>query len=318
LAAEPGVGPALAARQRDPEELQRVEIAIASGKGGSGTTTVAASLAVTLARQKRPVQLLDCDVETPNAHVFLRPAIERCEAVTVPMPLVDQSQCTHCEACARLCQFEAIACSNGDVLVFAERCPSCGGCALVCPERVISEEPREIGSIEEGRAGGIAFAHGQLHSGQARAAPLIAQLRSRALPDAVVLIDAPSGTSRLTVEAVRGSSFVCLVTEPTPFGLRSLDPAVQAVRELNLPMGVVVNRAGAGDDRIRQYCAREEITILTELPHDRRVAEAGSRGEVVVEAVAEYQQRFAGLWQGVEAAVPQAAREESPWPRRNP
>ena len=275
-------------------------ISIASGKGGTGKTTVATSLAVTLARQGRDVQLLDCDVEEPNAHLFLRPAIERRATVTVPTPTVDQDKCTFCGSCGRLCQFGAIVCLDSEVMVFPELCHSCGGCARVCPEQAITETPREVGVIEEGQADGVAFAEGRLRVGEARAVPVIAELKRRARHDAVVLIDAPPGTSCPVMEAVKDSSFVCLVTEPTPFGLNDLEMAVEAVRELDLPMGVVINRANLGDDRVLRYCARERIAILMELPNDRSIAEACSRGEVVVETLPEYQGHFEGLWAAIE------------------
>ena len=227
-----------------------MNVAIASGKGGTGKTTVATNLAVTAAASGREVQVLDCDVEAPNAHLFLKPEIERSEAVSVPVPEVDEEKCTACGECGRICQYSAIVSLKTKPLVFPELCHGCGGCALVCPEGAITEGLREVGVVEEGSAGGVRFAGGKLRIGEAMAPPLIRAVKERALDDALVIVDAPPGTSCPVIEAVRGADFVLLVTEPTPFGLNDLAIAVDTVRKLGLPFAVVVNRAGLGHDSV--------------------------------------------------------------------
>jgi MinD superfamily P-loop ATPase len=258
-----------------------VTVAIASGKGGTGKTTVAVSLALSL---PSPVQLLDCDVEEPNAAIFLRPRIEASESVGIPVPRVDEDACTRCGECGKVCQYHAIVSLKTLPLVFPELCHGCGGCARVCPAGVISEEPRGIGVIEEGTAGAVQFAHGLLTVGEAMPVPLIRALKRKARGEGTVLVDCPPGTSCPVVAAVRGSDFVILVTEPTPFGLNDLALAVQTVRAVGIPFGVVINRAGSGDRGITRYCRTERIPILLELPDDRAVAEAYSRGEPAVDA----------------------------------
>ena len=269
-----------------------MRIAIASGKGGTGKTTVAINLAVCL---RGPVQLLDCDVEEPDCALFLRPRIHASERVGVPVPVVDAARCTACGECARFCQFHAIVCLGSVPLVFAELCHGCGGCAAVCPQGAIREELRETGIIEGGEAEGIALVQGRLNVGEAMAAPLIRAVKRKSRSSGTVIVDSPPGTSCPVLAAVGGCDYVVLVTEPTPFGLNDLQLAVEAMRALSLSFGVVINRAGTGNDGVAPYCARERIAVLAELPDDRRVAEAYSRGEIAVKTVTGARERFVAL-----------------------
>jgi len=275
-----------------------VIVAIASGKGGTGKTTVAVNLALSLGGD---VQLLDCDVEAPNVHLFLQtePAVRK--VVGIPVPEIDAVRCNQCGECSRLCQYNAIATLGTGVMVFPELCHGCGGCALVCPEGAISEVMRPIGVVEEGRAGNVHLVQGRLYVGEALVPPLIREVRARSWEAGMVLIDAPPGTSCSMIAAVRGSDFVVLVTEPTPFGLNDLELAVETVRVLGIPFGVVINRAGSGDDRVHEYCATEGIDVLVEITDDRRIAEAYSRGLTLVGSVPEVRPLFALLAQRIEA-----------------
>ncbi len=276
-------------------------IAIASGKGGTGKTTLATNLAVSLARKNQTVRLLDCDVEEPNCHLFLRPEIEAAETVGLPVPRVDEQKCTGCGQCARICQFSAIVCVKKKVLVFPELCHGCGGCVRVCPEGAIVEKDREIGVVETGRAGGVEFVHGRLRVGEAMSPPLIRAVKAKIDGRGTSIIDAPPGTSCPVIEAVRDSHVCMLVTEPTPFGLNDLELAVGMVRKLGLPHGVIINRADVGDRRVVEYCRREGIKILMEIADDRRIARGYSRGELIVDVVPEYEQRFGWLIDQIKA-----------------
>ena len=267
-------------------------LAVASGKGGTGKTTVAVNLAMVM---DPPLEILDCDVEEPNVQLFFKGAPDGEETVNMRIPAVDASRCDGCGECARFCRFGAIAAAGKTPLVFPELCHGCGGCRMVCPRGAISETDRRIGVIETFVSNRITLHQGRLDIGAAMAPPLIRAVKARRQIGQTVIIDCPPGTSCPVIAAVKGSDFVVLVTEPTPFGLHDLRLAVEMVREIQIPFGVVINRAGTGDDRVHQYCKTEQICILSEVPDDRRVAEAYSRGDLAVDALPEYRRCFEEL-----------------------
>ena len=275
-------------------------IAVASGKGGTGKTTIATNLAKSIGNN---VQLIDCDVEEPNSHLFLNPEIEKSEEVHVPNPKVDLSKCTYCGECAKICRFSAIVVVKNDVLTFPELCHGCGGCSLVCPEDAISEIPRPIGILEQGKSGSLAFIHGRLEVGEIMSPPLIKAARSMARENGVVIVDAPPGTSCPVIVAVKGSDFCILVTEPTPFGLNDLQITVEVVRELGIPSGVVINRSDIGDQAVKEFCDGRGILILMEIPEDRQIAEAYSRGEMIIDVIPAYREKFRELFAGIKDLV---------------
>ena len=258
-----------------------LHIAVASGKGGTGKTTVAVGLALMAGH----CQLLDCDVEAPNAHLFLHPTITQTEAVTIPVPEVDQEFCNFCGRCAKACQFHAIAVLGKQVLVFPELCHGCGACALACPEQAIGEVPRKVGMVESGTAGKIAFVHGRLNVGEPMATPVIRAVKVHLDTHRLTIIDASPGTACPVVEAVKGADLCLLVTEPTPFGLSDLRMAVEAMERLALPCGVVINRSGEGDEATEQFCQAKGLPLLGRIPFDRRIAEAYARGTHPVHAL---------------------------------
>jgi MinD superfamily P-loop ATPase len=282
-------------------------IRIASGKGGTGKTTVATNLAVSLGKG---VQLLDCDVEEPNAYLFIKPEFERSISVGMPVPEVDEQKCTHCRKCAELCQYKAIVVIGETVLPFHELCHGCGGCMLVCPEKAITEGTRELGTIEIGHRNGLEFVHGTLRVGEAMSPPLIRKVRSYAKPDRVTIIDAPPGTSCPVIASIKGADFVLLVTEPTPFGLHDLKLAVGAVRILGVPCGLIINRSDMGDDRVREYSTGEGLPILMEIPFDRSIAEAYSRGQMLIDVQPEWKERFIGLFTRIQELVDPAKGDD--------
>jgi MinD superfamily P-loop ATPase len=277
-----------------------VTVAIASGKGGTGKTTLAVNLALCA---QEPVCLLDCDVEEPNCHIFLDHGIIWArESVGIPIPVVDREKCTACGECGRVCQFHAIASLPTESLVFPELCHGCGGCAKACPEGAISQTAHEIGVIETGEKGGVKLVQGRLHVGRPMSPPLIRAVKKHQ-GGAVSIVDCPPGTSCPVIAAMRGSDFIVLVTEPTPFGLHDLVLAVETARRIGIPFAVAVNRSDAGDGRVADYCNREDIPVLLQLPEDRRVAEAYSRGQAAVEAIPEYMAVFRRLWKDIRQAV---------------
>jgi MinD superfamily P-loop ATPase len=255
-------------------------ISIASGKGGTGKTTIATSLAASLGSK---AQLLDCDVEEPNCHIFMKPKIEKREIVTLPIPEVNQELCTLCGKCNEVCRFHAILPLGDQVLTFKEMCHGCGGCMLFCPEKAITETTRELGTIESGWAGDVRFVYGKLRIGEAMSPPLIKAVKKKVRPELINIIDAPPGTSCPVMSSVKGSDFILMVTEPTPFGLHDLKLAVEAVKPLEIPLGVVINRSDIGDGKVVEFCEAVGIPILGQIPHKRKIAEGYSRGNLLID-----------------------------------
>jgi len=298
-------------------------ITVASGKGGTGKTLVTVNMAVVVASSratsgrieawdadKGEILILDCDVEAPNDHLFLRPTFTRQEEVTLLAPEIDHNRCTYCGQCADACNYNALAVVGEQVLFFSELCHGCGACSLVCPEGAIHEVPEVIGLIEEGKASissaDLDFAHGILEVGRAIPPPVIRQLKRRITPDRLVIIDASPGTSCPVVEALHRADFALLVTEPTPFGLHDLKLTVEVARdEMGLPVGVVINRDGIGNEQVEEYCHAEGIPILMRIPFDRRIAEVYSEGQLIVEALPEYREQFLELYARIREEVNQ-------------
>ena len=276
-------------------------ISVASGKGGTGKTLVATSLALSL--EKSDVQLLDCDVEEPNAYLLLRPTITQSQPVSIPIPKVDETKCTYCGKCSEVCVYHAIAVLKKRVLIFPEICHGCGACSYLCPEEAISEEGREIGVVEKGHSDGIEFVQGKLTIGEAMAPPVIRKVKEYVKPDRTVLIDVSPGTSCPVVEAIKGSDFCLLVTEPTPFGFSDLVLAVEVVRKLEIPCGVIVNRAGVGDSKVEDYCLKESIPILLKIPLDTQIAKLYSRGIPLVQGMPQWREAFLRISNDIELLV---------------
>jgi MinD superfamily P-loop ATPase len=287
-------------------------ITVASGKGGTGKTTVAVSLALSLAESVNLANplYLDCDVEEPNAALFLQPTLQERREVGQMVPQVDPETCIYCGRCAEVCQYHAIAVVEEKVLVFPELCHGCGSCTLNCPTDAIHEVLNVMGTVERGWAESpsasrrFEFAQGTMNVGEAMAVPIIRQLKQGVIPpdpgDRPIILDASPGTACPVVESMRGADFVLMVTEPTPFGLHDLRLAVEVARdELGLPVGVVINRDGVGDQGVNDYCATEGIPILMRIPLDRRIAEAYSDGGTLVETLPEYRERFQNLYAAI-------------------
>ena len=274
-------------------------ISVASGKGGTGKTTVAVNLALALG----DCQLLDCDVEEPNAQVFLKADIRAREPATVRVPEIDYQKCDFCGKCRDVCAYHALAVLPGKVLFFPQMCHSCGACEMLCPRKAIRETDRTIGEIETGDREGIRFVQGKLNVGETMAPPLIRQVKSRIEPNSVAILDAPPGTSCPMVTAVRGSDFCILVTEPTPFGMNDLHLAIDTVKKLGIPYGVVVNRAEADDLKTRDYFKSNQIPLLLKIPLDRKIAELYSIGTPFIGPMPEYREKFRALFKTISETV---------------
>ncbi|MDD4956816.1 MAG: ATP-binding protein [Candidatus Omnitrophica bacterium] len=273
-------------------------ISVASGKGGTGKTTVSTALALSL---PGPVQLLDCDAEEPNAHIFIKPDIKRTEDVFIYVPRIDEDICTLCGRCAEVCAYNAIAVlpgsgrTAGRALVFRELCHGCGSCRYFCPENAIKEEKRKVGVVEVGYRGELEFVHGRMNIGEAMSPPVIRAVKHKLNKGRTVIVDAPPGTTCPVITAIHGSDACVLVTEPTPFGLHDLRLTVEVIKKMDIPFGVVINRHGLGDERTEEYCAQEGIPVLMKIPFSKEIAAEYSRGISIVEAFPEYRDEFAGL-----------------------
>lgn len=267
-------------------------ISFASGKGGTGKTTVATSFALSI----NDVQLLDCDVEEPNASIFLKPRFEKSEVVSIPIPEIDKSKCDFCGKCAQICAYNALAVLKDSVLTFPHLCHGCGGCSLLCPQKAIKEVDRKIGSVEIGKAGNLKFVQGKLNVGEVMSPPVIRAVKKHIDPHKTVIIDAPPGTSCPVIEAIKASDFCILVTEPTPFGLNDLILAVEVVRKMQIPFGVVINRADLGDEKVDTYCKEKNISVLMRIPFDREIAVLYSKGIPLVAEKRKYREKFRDMF----------------------
>jgi MinD superfamily P-loop ATPase len=274
-------------------------VSVASGKGGTGKTSVAVNMALSIGA----VQLLDCDVEEPNAHLLLHPNMHRTEPVYILVPHINEELCDHCGECAKFCQFNALFANSEKILFFPELCHSCGGCTLACPMQAITEEKRRIGALKFGAAGDLKLVYGELDVGEPMAVPLIKAVKKQIEDNKNVIIDAPVGTSCPVIETVRKSDFCVLVTEPTPFGLHDLKITVQVLRKLGVPFAVVVNRAGIGDKKVYTYCKEENIPILLEIPYQRKIAELYSKGVPFSLEMPEWKEKFKTLFSEIRRLV---------------
>ena len=273
-------------------------ISVASGKGGTGKTLVATNLALALSDKVR-VQLLDCDVEEPNDNVFLHLHLNNSQLVYIPIPKINEDKCTYCGKCAEVCVYNAIAVLPEKVLVFPELCHGCGACSYLCPEAAITEEGRQIGVLEKGNSGNLELVQGKLNIGEPMAPPVIREVKKHIDSKSEVIIDVPPGTSCPVIEAVKGSDFCLLVTEPTPFGLYDLSLAVEVVRKLGIPFGVIINRVGVGDDKVEHYCQEQQIPILLKIPLDRSIAALYSQGIPLVEGMPRWHGAFLQIFQDI-------------------
>lgn len=271
-------------------------VSVASGKGGTGKTTLAVNLALSL---EKDVQLLDCDVEEPNVHIFIRPRIDEVTSVYLPTPKIDEGICDHCGKCSEFCEFHAIAVVGNKAIVFPELCHGCGGCVLVCPKKAIAEENRQVGVIKKGVMGNIELVYGELNVGEPMPVPVIREVKTSIDPNRTIIIDVPPGTSCPVIESIHGSDYCLLVSEPTPFGLHDLKLMVEVLKEIKVLFGVVVNRAGIGDRKIYDYCRAENIPILLEIPFEKRIAELYSVGIPFAMEIPEWKNRFRSLLSNV-------------------
>ena len=274
-------------------------LSIASGKGGTGKTSVAVNMALSLEN----VQLLDCDVEEPNAHILLHPKISATKSVCISTPLVNEEKCDHCGKCAQFCEYNALFVTSEKVLFFPQLCHSCGGCVIVCPKDAIREKNVKIGMIKMGMTDGVELVYGELNVGEPMAVPVIKEVKNQVKKNKTVIIDSPPGTSCPVIESVYGSDYCILVSEPTPFGLHDLKITVEVLEKINIPFGVVINRGGIGDRKIYDYCEEKDVPTLLEIPFQRKIAELYSRGIPFVVEMPKWKRKFQLLMDDIKDRV---------------
>jgi MinD superfamily P-loop ATPase len=283
-----------------------LKIAVASGKGGTGKTTIATSFALSIINDiSESLLFLDCDVEAPNAHLFLKPQLTEEKPVEILIPEVNESLCTHCGECAKVCQFQAIAVFGNKTLVFPQLCHGCGSCTMICPANAIQEIPKSIGVLQKGTAGEIKFARGVMDIGEPMAVPIIRQLKKWVAPlePQITIIDSPPGTSCPVVESIRGSDFLILVTEPTPFGFHDLKLAHQVAKDLQIPAGVIINRENGAFSELEDYCKEENLPILMRVPFRRNIAEGIAKGRNLIEILPEMSASFQNIYHQITTLV---------------
>ncbi|RLG92864.1 MAG: (4Fe-4S)-binding protein [Candidatus Hecatellales archaeon] len=270
-------------------------VSVASGKGGTGKTFVSVNLALSIDN----AQLLDCDVEEPNSHLFIKPKIVEKKPVHVLTPKINEKNCDFCKKCSEFCEYNAIVVVPRKIMVFYELCHNCGGCILICPKKAITEDKKQVGVVEKGYSKNLMFVSGRLSVGEPRPVPVINEVKKEAVKEKNVIVDSPPGTSCPVIASVEGSDFCILVTEPTPFGLYDLRLMVETVKKMGIKFGVVVNKAGIGNKDVYKYCEKEKIPILLEIPYSRKIAELYSQGKTLVEENPEWKEKFSGLFRAI-------------------
>lgn len=286
-----------------------MKIAIASGKGGTGKTFVSSNLARSY---KKRVALLDCDVEEPNNNLFLKGEVVEKRRHAVLVPKLKSDLCDGCRICQQVCEFNSIIVMGGKAMVFEDLCHSCGACTLMCPQKALYEVDHEIGNIIVRKSKNVEMVEGLLDVGKALAVPLIREVKSYMdhFKDIPIIIDSPPGTSCPMVWTIENSDYVVLVAESTAFGFHDFKIALNTVKDVELPYGVVINKDGLGDDRVEKYCIENNIPILARIPFSKEVATSYSKGDLLVEVDPAYQKIFENLWEELRNRITSGAKDE--------
>jgi len=268
-------------------------ISIASGKGGTGKTIISTSLASII----KQCVYIDCDVEEPNGHLLLKPQITEEKSVHKLIPKINLDKCNFCNKCVEVCEFHALLNIKDDIIIFDELCHSCGSCSYFCPQNAIVETEKEIGLIRNGKINNdILFYDGFLKIGEASTVPLIKKLKNTYSGEHVVIIDSPPGTSCSMFEAVKNSDYCILVTESSPFGLNDLKLAVNVLKEMNIPFGIIINKYDVTFTQIEQYINENHFNLLSKIPFQMKIAECYSKGELPTLVIDDYRMMISVLY----------------------
>lgn len=278
-------------------------LTIASGKGGTGKTTLAVNLCEYLADNMsdfEDVRLLDCDVEAPNGNLFIKTSFPVIQTVTEKKPVWNSEKCTACGKCKEICRYNSIALVKDKVMIFKDLCHSCGACVFICPNGAITEEAYPIGKVYVTAVEKKPFfSYGLLNIGETATPSMVKAVKNSISDNAFNIIDAPPGTGCSVVAALEGSDAVVLVTEPTPFGLHDLKLAAELTKKLKLPTGVVINRSDGNDNLITDFLDKFKIPLLGRIPFERKYAEAYSRGEILVHRFPEIKKHLTNIYNNI-------------------
>lgn len=277
-----------------------MRLAVLSGKGGTGKTLVSVNLACVAPN----ATYVDCDVEAPNGHLFLKPQNLVTQPVTVNVPLVDPSKCTGCRRCVDFCHYNALALLKKKLIIFYEICHSCAGCVLLCPEHALSKTQRPIGVVESGISGGVTVVTGRLNTGEVSGVPIIKELMTRLPDQGLTIIDCPPGSACSVMESIRKADFCLLVAEPTLFGAHNLEMVYNLVTLFKKPFGVVLNKCLPGENPSAQLCREKGLDILAKIPYDSELGQINASGLVAARESKAFSHLFGNLLRRIEEEVP--------------
>lgn len=279
-----------------------MNIAVLSGKGGTGKTL----LSVNMAAASKSATYIDCDVEEPNGYLFFKSEEIIEENVSVKIPEVDKELCSGCRKCVDFCKFNALAFIKNAPIVFGDICHSCGGCSLLCPENAITEKDKVIGKIEKGKSQGIDVYTGILNTGEVSGVPIIEKLleENRATDnEKLSIIDCPPGSACIVMESIKDADFCVLVAEPTAFGVHNLEMVYELVSLFGKPFGVVLNKCLDGENPSEEFCKEKGIKILGRVPFEKELGELNSNAKIAARESERYNKLFKNILETVKGEV---------------
>lgn len=280
--------------------LNNFAIAIASGKGGTGKTTIATNLACSIARMGKVVQYLDCDVEEPNGHIFLKPDIEQTQSVTIGVPEVDTELCNGCGKCEEVCNFDAVffAGPANDVVektytIDPISCEGCKVCVEFCPVDAIEFNDSINGQwfISDTRFG--TMVHAKLGTAEANSGKLVSLIRKEAKRIAeeekkdLIIIDGSPGIGCPVIASIAGADLVLIITEPTLSGKHDLERVADLAAGFNIPVLVAINKFDLNPDmaeQIEKDALKRNIRVVGKIRYDK----AFTKAQIMKCSVVEY------------------------------
>lgn len=281
---------------------KQITIAIASGKGGTGKTFVSTNLFNTLVKKGFNTTLTDCDAEEPNDREFFNGELIETINVTRKIPVIDSNKCIYCGMCYEYCNYHAIFFlrEQKTIKVFEELCHGCGACSVACGFNAITEKDVILGTVSRYKVANC----GQLVESRIRVGVytpvfVIKKAVQESINPGITLLDSPPGTSCPFIQTVIGADYVVLITEPTPFGLSDLRQSVDTLKTLNKKYGVVINRAGMGNNDVFDYLEQEHIPLLMSIPFDKEIALCYSNGNLLTNLSSEWDQKFYKLYNSI-------------------